>query len=97
ELRRDPEGLDWDSFVQGANDANAELVSIGHKPLAVISRGLPDAPFGASPEVEAAWLRIWNAQQAHLLKLSTNAVHIVAKNSGHMIPTKAPELVIAAV
>ena len=97
ELRRDPEGLDWDSFVQGAKSADVECVSIGHKPLAVISRGLPDAPFGASPEVEAAWLRIWNAQQARFLKMSTNAVHIVAKNSGHMITTQAPELIIAAV
>ena len=97
ELRRNPEGLDWDSFVEGANAADSECVSIGNKPLAVISRGQPDAPSGASPEVAADWLRIWNAQQAHLLKMSTNAVHIVAKNSGHLITEDAPELIVAAV
>ncbi|MGH7285092.1 MAG: hypothetical protein ACRELY_26510, partial [Polyangiaceae bacterium] len=92
-----PEGLDWDSFVQGAVAARLECISIENKPLAVISRGLADAPSGASPDTAAAWLHAWNAQQAELLTLSTNAVHIVAKNSDHMITEHAPELIIAAV
>ncbi|MGH7284037.1 MAG: alpha/beta fold hydrolase, partial [Polyangiaceae bacterium] len=74
DLRRGPEGLDWDSFVQGAVAARLECISIENKPLAVISRGLADAPPGAAPDTEAAWLHAWNAQQAELLTLSTNAV-----------------------
>jgi pimeloyl-ACP methyl ester carboxylesterase len=97
ELAKSPEGLDLDTFVAGAAEMHALSKSIGATPLVVLSRGQPDAPKGAAPDVAAAWLDRWNAQQAELPALSTNVVRVVAPSSGHMLPAQAPSLVIAAV
>jgi len=97
ELAKSPEGLDYDSFVAGANAMHAESKTLGDMPLIVLSRGQSDAPPSTTPDVAAHWLERWNAQQIELPRLSTNSVRVVAPNSGHMMPAQAPALVVAAV
>jgi pimeloyl-ACP methyl ester carboxylesterase len=97
ELKNGPEGLDLDAFVAGVREMHDTSKSIGDKPLVVVTRGLADAPPGASPAVAREWLRVWQEQQLELLGLSTNVVQVTARNSHHMIPVEAPSLVVASV
>ncbi|HEY1813752.1 MAG TPA: alpha/beta fold hydrolase [Kofleriaceae bacterium] len=97
ELDRSPEGLDLDTFVAAAREMHATSTSLGDKPLVILSRGKPDAPPTASPEVARQWLARWDAQQAELPTLAPGAVRVVAPTSGHMMQHDAPALIIAAV
>ncbi len=97
ELARSAEGLDFDTFVAAAREMHAESTSLGDKPLVILSRGKPDAPPSASPEVARQWLERWDAQQAELTTLAPGAVRIVAPTSGHMMQKDAPTLITAAV
>ena len=42
-------------------------------------------------------LRVWGEMQAELPRLSSNGIHVVARNSDHAMMRDVPELVIAAV
>jgi pimeloyl-ACP methyl ester carboxylesterase len=97
ELRKVPEGIDFDTFVAGTADMRASNRSIGDKPLVVLTRGKADAPPTASPDVAAAWLRRWQEQQSALPRLSTNSVHVVAEKSAHAIHQENPGLVVEAI
>lgn len=91
------EHLDYDAFAESGELAERLSTTLEDKPLVVVTRGKPGAPNGVSPAVAAEWFRLWNEQQARLLRLSNNSVHFVARDSGHMIPDETPELVVAAV
>jgi pimeloyl-ACP methyl ester carboxylesterase len=97
ELRRIPEGIDFDTFVAGTKEAWNMAVPLGNKPLVVLTRGLPDAPPSASPKLATEWLRRWQEAQSKLPPLSSNSVQVVAKNSRHTIQQDAPKLVVAAI
>lgn len=91
------EGVDFDTLVAGIADMRASSRSIGDRPLIVLSGGKEPAPAGASPQHTAQMFRVWHEMQSNLLRLSTNAVQIVAQNSGHYIQWEAPTLVVASV
>jgi pimeloyl-ACP methyl ester carboxylesterase len=97
ELLASPEGLDLDTFVADAKAAAASLPVLGGRPLVIVTRGKPDAPPSASPEVADAWFARWRTQQALLRNISTNSASVVATTSGHMVPAEAPAVVIGAV
>jgi pimeloyl-ACP methyl ester carboxylesterase len=96
-LSKLPEGLDFDTYVAGIADMRAASRSIGDRPLIVLTHGKEDAARGASPEQTARTLRVWQEMQAELPRLSTNAVDVVAANSGHYIQVDARPLVVAAI
>jgi pimeloyl-ACP methyl ester carboxylesterase len=58
----------------------AQIHDLGSLPLVVITRD------GGGPE--------WQKLQERLAGLSKNARHIIAKGSGHNVPTAAPEVVV---
>lgn len=91
------EGIDADTLIAGAAEVRASGLSLGDKPLVVLTRGKEDARPGDSPERTAAMLRAWQEVQAELPRLSTNAVQVVAADSHHFIQWDAPKLVIAAI
>jgi len=62
---------------------------LGHLPLVVLTRGIPDA----DPQLE----RDWQALQRDLASLSSDSVHIIATRSRHYIQLNQPDLVIAAI
>jgi pimeloyl-ACP methyl ester carboxylesterase len=92
-----PEGLDFDTLVAGLADMRTSSRSIGDRPLVVLTHGKDEAPPGTPPEQTARARRVWREMQADLPGLSTNAVQVVAENSGHFLQLDAPKLVIAAV
>jgi pimeloyl-ACP methyl ester carboxylesterase len=96
-LEKLPEGLDFDTLVTGAADARASIRSLGHRPLVVLTRGKEDEVPWASEELSARMLSTWQEMQSDLPHLSSNAVHVVARKSGHFIQLDAPRLVVAAV
>ena len=79
----------------------AKVTTLGHIPLAVVSRGRPDA--GTSelpPQVRRAVERLWSTMQDELAALSSDHVHVVAARSTHFIPSYAggqPGVVVRAV
>ena len=62
---------------------------LGHLPLVVLTRGLPDP----DPQLE----QDWQVLQMDLTSLSANSTHIIATRSGHQIQLDQPDLVIAAI
>ena len=63
---------------------------LGDTPLIVITAG--------DPKKATSWAdRKWNAEQARAAALSTNAEHLFATSSGHVIQRDDPAIVIAAV
>ena len=65
--------------------------SLGDLPLIVISHG-SRVVFGQK-DLEDGWARL----QKTLTGLSTDSVHVVATDSGHLIPWDQPELVVEAI
>ncbi len=93
-----PEGLDLDTWVAGFADMRGSSRSIGNVPLVVLTRGREDPPPRAASPEEAAKLRVaWQEMQTDLAKLSTNAAHVTAPNSGHNLQWEAPRLVVGAI
>lgn len=92
-----PEGLDFDTLVAGISDMRTHGRSIGDRPLVVLTRGKEEVSPGTSPEQTARLVRAWHDVQSELPRLSTNAVQVVADNSGHFIQWAAPKLVVASV
>lgn len=63
---------------------------LGDTPLIVIAAG--------DPKKATSWAdRTWNAEQARAATLSTNAEHLFATSSGHVIQRDDPGIVISAV
>lgn len=97
-LEKSPEGLDLDTWTAGVADMRSSSRSIGDVPLVVLTRGREDPPpRAASPEQAAKLGVVWQEMQTDLVKLSTNAVHITAPNSGHNLQWEAPRLVVGAI
>lgn len=93
-----PEGLDLDTYVAGFADMRESSRSIGDVPLIVLTHGREDPPpRGSSPEQATKIRAAWQEMQMDLAKLSTNAVHVTAPNSGHNMQWEAPRLVVAAI
>ena len=91
------EGLDYQTFVDGAADARASSKSLGAKPLVVLTRSMEDKQPWASAAQLAEMLRVWQELQLELSKLSTNSLQLVVRNSHHFIQLNAPHLVAATV
>ena len=73
-------------------------MSLGDKPLIVLSAGARDAPFpGVSQERSDRFNEAWTKSEAALTRLSRNSEHIIAEDSTHGIPYDDPELVIDAI
>ena len=93
-----PEGLDFATFVAGFADMRESSRSIGDVPLIVLTRGKDDPPpQGFSAEQTAKMREAWQGMQSDLVKLSTNAGHVTAPNSGHNLQWEAPRLVVGAI
>jgi pimeloyl-ACP methyl ester carboxylesterase len=89
---RNPEGADLEkSFEQARGSSIAEL------PLIVVTAGVDEAPLG-SP-LRARFARIWLSLQSELARLSPNAIHVIARNSGHLVMSLdgQPDLVVRAI
>lgn len=91
------EGLDYDTFVAGAADMRASSLSLGAKPLVILTRSMEDAPPWASEPQRAEMLRIWQELQASLLTLSSNSVQIIVPHTRHYIQRDAPQIVASAI
>ena len=86
------------SLPQSAKERRAAKVSLGDKPLMVLSAGARDAPFpGASQEQSDRFNKAWTKSGADLTRLSRNSEHIIAEDSTHNIQADDPELVIDAI
>lgn len=67
------------------------ITSLGNLPLIVLSQG------SKHPKMSDERFHYWASLQLELTKLSSNSQHIIAENSGHLIPLEQPELVVSAV
>lgn len=77
--------------------------SLGDLPLVVLTRGVGEAEelAGEVPESFISDLEeldaMWDEMQLELVALSTNSMHLIAEESGHIIQATQPELVVDAV
>jgi hypothetical protein len=74
-----------------------EAGSLGDRPLVVLSAGQVYRPPSVSDDVSAQMVDTWNALQADLATLSSNADRRVVPNATHYIQLDDPAAVIAAV
>jgi pimeloyl-ACP methyl ester carboxylesterase len=65
--------------------------ALGHRPLALLTHGIPFPPVAAAMEEE------WADGQQALARLSTDSELIVAEKSGHLIHVDEPQLVVETV
>ncbi|MEU6430443.1 alpha/beta hydrolase [Microbispora sp. NPDC046973] len=73
--------------------------SLGATPLTVVSSS-PDEPPGTDMKAAAEQRRfysVWSPLQADLVRLSSDAVHVVAEHAGHHIHRDRPELVVKVI
>lgn len=82
----------------------AELTAVnpvfGNMPLIVITAGMTPAAKGMPKEWQEyfkQWYTAWLALQQDLATRSSNSKHMIAENSGHMIPWQQPEIIVQAV
>jgi pimeloyl-ACP methyl ester carboxylesterase len=85
------------SLPQSAKERRAATVSLGDKPLMVLSAGARDPLPGASQEQSDRFNEAWTRSEADLTRLSRNSEHIIAEDSAHNIQYDDPELVIDAI
>ena len=85
------------SLPQSAKERRAATVSLGDKPLMVLSAGARDPLPGASQEESDRFNEAWTKSGADLTRLSRNSEHIIAEDSAHNIQDDDPELVIDAI
>ena len=78
---------EMDAFEASLDEVRSRRRSLGDLPLVVISRMDTDGPTSLA----------WSAMQRDTLNLSTNAVHVIARHSGHYVPVEEPEVVIDAI
>lgn len=91
------EGLDLKTLLAGFDELRASKRTLGDKPLAILVAGrvLEDPNFDDAQAQQALTER--QAAQKPLLRLSSNAVLIIAQDSDHQIPDEAPDTVVRAV
>lgn len=94
-------GYPLETFRWGASFAQTRAAArrhpLGDIPLSVISHGRPfelpaDLPGGLTSQVIE---RAWTHAQDKLARLTSHAVHVIARRSSHYIQLSEPELVIA--
>jgi pimeloyl-ACP methyl ester carboxylesterase len=85
------------SLEESAKERRAATVSLGDKPLMVLSAGARDPLPGASQEQSDRFNEAWTKSQADLTQASQNSEQIIAEDSTHNIQADDPELVIDAV
>lgn len=90
-----PEGLDVPKSEQEVRRTG----SLGDIPVVVLTAGRADAPAGFPASVERRLQRVWLAAQRDLASLSSDSLHVVALDSGHLIQSNLgqPQLVVRAV
>jgi pimeloyl-ACP methyl ester carboxylesterase len=91
-LAKDPEGFDLVTFRAGLAALSASGLSLGDRPLIVLSHGHLDGPTPPPGFAER-----WEEGQKKLPLLSTNSARLVAEKSGHFIQDDQPQLAIASV
>jgi pimeloyl-ACP methyl ester carboxylesterase len=74
-----------------------QLRTLGALPLIVLTAGQSDITTGLPPRYAEPIQAIWLHAQEQLSHLSTNSVHAIVENSGHLIPIYQPQAVVAAV
>jgi hypothetical protein len=93
------QGIDSVTLNEGCARLRAARLSLGNRPLVVLTRGeekhSPE-PW-VSSELSPLWARTWQEIQRDLPNLSSNSVQVVAEGSRHDIEFDAPDLVIAAI
>ncbi len=79
-------------------------ISLGDLPLVVITRGLTETELNPTAKYSADQValfdqvqKIWLDIQGRLPQLSTHSNWVIAKNSGHYVHIKEPEVVISAI
>jgi pimeloyl-ACP methyl ester carboxylesterase len=90
----------WLGEMNAAEDIMAqagETGSLGDRPLVVLSAGQVYRPPRVSDDVSAQMVETWNALQADLASLSSNADRRVVPDATHYIQLDDPAAVIAAV
>lgn len=94
--RETPENLDIDDQFRAMDDLRRAPLSLGDRPLVVVSRGKSQPP---SPGVPAdAWEKletVFRGLQAEVPSLSNNSAQIVATEA-QWIPDEAPDRVVTA-
>ena len=70
-----------------------KITNLGDMPLIVLSRGLSEPLPGISESDNQQYERAWQVMQSELVALSSNSKQVIAKESGHYIQLKQPELV----
>ena len=85
------------SLEESAKERRAATVSLGGKPLMVLSAGARDPLPGASQEQSDRFNEAWTESQVDLTRVSQNSEQIIAEDSSHSIQYDDPELVIDAI
>jgi pimeloyl-ACP methyl ester carboxylesterase len=81
---------------ESAKERSAATVSLGDKPLVVLSAGAREFP-GFSQEQSDQINEGWTESQVDLTRVSRNSEQIIAEDSSHNIQYDDPELVIDAI
>lgn len=84
------------SFEESFKQQLASPVSLGDKPLVVLSAGAREFP-GFSQEQSDQYNEAWTKSGAALTQVSQNSEQIIAEDSGHYIHLEQPDLVIDAI
>jgi pimeloyl-ACP methyl ester carboxylesterase len=96
ELTASPENLDPDDVFGAMADLRKTPLSLGERPLVVVTHGkapppLYGIPADSWPKLEATW----RAMEEDVTSLSTNSAHIVAPEAG-WLHAEAPDRVVTA-
>ncbi len=91
------EGLDLKTWRAGFEELRASKRSLGDKPLLVLVAGKPQSDPNFAPEQAREFLAARQREQEPLASLSSNAALVTVPESGHHLPSEAPEVVVQAV
>jgi pimeloyl-ACP methyl ester carboxylesterase len=96
ELATSPENLDPDDVFGAMADLRKTPLSLGERPLVVVSHGkAPEPLYGIPADSWAKLETTWRAMEADVASLSTNSAHIVARDAAS-IQVDAPDRVVSA-
>ena len=87
---------EYSSFEESFEQRRAATVSLGDKPLVVLSAGAREFP-GFSQEQSDKYNEAWTKSGAALTQVSQNSEQIIVEDSGHYIHLEQPDLVIDAI
>jgi pimeloyl-ACP methyl ester carboxylesterase len=96
DLGTKPENVDQDDLFGAMADLRRAPLSLGDRPLVVVTRGKPRDPMFGIPA--DSWDKLeatWRAMEEDVTSLSRNSAHIVAPEAG-WIPDDAPDRVVTA-